>query len=210
MNRVAVNIFACLAALALGACSATDYTYLRTVPGNTPLNMDKRVHVVSQTGPLHHQYAQPLASIARDLVSLHYNYIIPEAMAVERHWAEGCADAIEAVLFIELLQFEAKESSAYVRMATELRRCHDGIILWRAEGGKSYPIADKNLTSMASIYATRYGEERARFAAPFFRLLKDLLKDLPNPELSDEEILEKIEFGQQATPKSDFVAHAVR
>ena len=75
-----------------------------------------------------------------------------------------------------------------------LYRCSDGAILWRVEGAADSNPSDSDLQSMSHVYAQKIGPEAARYAAPVFVLLQDLLIELPDVQLSDEEVIEKIEL----------------
>jgi probable lipoprotein (TIGR04455 family) len=65
---------------------------------------------------------------------------------------------------------------------------------------------DEDLQQLVGVYKNQLGDPAKKYAAPLFALLKDLLEELPSPELTDDEVLEKIELGSTAAHRSPLTA----
>ncbi len=109
------------------------------------------------------------------------------------HPPERLRQGHEGVLFLEVLDLAQAELQVALALSAELRRCSDGALLWRAEGDLSQDPHDANLRQLVAAYLTRGGPAATRFAAPIFALVQDVLAGIPNPTLTDEELLEKID-----------------
>jgi probable lipoprotein (TIGR04455 family) len=177
--------------------SAVDSSYLlRGYPGHDAAAV-KRIAVAAWAPADHHEIGALAADIATDFVKLRKNYLVHEPIVVQRDFGEACSPGLEGVLAIRVLEVALADADRVVttRIEASLYRCADGALLWRTTGALTAASNDQSLQSLAAAYGERAGAAAARFAAPLFALLQQLLVPLPDPVLTDEEIAEKIELG---------------
>lgn len=181
---------------ALGAvhCSAIDNEYLLAGYGTRQPVSVKRIAVAGWAPASEPKLAELLAHVGTDLIRLHTNYLAHDPVVAERGWESACGE-LEGVLLVRLLEIAHGEGAVQVRLELNLLRCSDGRLLWRVAGGDDLDPADEDLADLVAVYGRRLGGAASRYAGPAFVLLKDLLQDIPNPQLTEEEELEKIELG---------------
>ncbi|MCE9596368.1 MAG: MXAN_6521/LA_1396 family lipoprotein [Spirochaetia bacterium] len=78
-------------------------------------------------------------------------------------------------------------------LVTGLYDCKTGERLWEATASVSYEMNDSDFGTLIAGDVKRFGEAAKTYSAPFYRLIAKLFDSLPNPELGDEEKLEKID-----------------
>ncbi len=154
----------------------------------------KRIAVAGWAPASHADVAPLAAQVAADFVKLRKNYLVHPPVAEKRDFAEACA-GVEGVLEVRVLELATTGDEVTARVEASLFRCGDGALLWRTEGGLAASSRDVSLEKLAEAYRTRAGESAARFAAPLFAILQQLLGPLPDPVLTDDEVTEKIELG---------------
>ena len=64
-----------------------------------------------------------------------------------------------------------------------------------AEAAAEVDPRDPDLQELSGSYVTALGEQARLYAAPAFVLLQALVEALPNPTLTEDEELQKIELG---------------
>lgn len=193
--------FVALSFLAFAGCSNVAHVY--KAPGYESL-ADTAVKRIIVGGWSPEAAASPvLARVAGDFVKLRKDYIVVETLGLTRGWEEGCKENIQGVLLVRALETAVQKDEVRMSLATELYRCGDGALLWRAEGDGDADPADDNLTAMVTNYANELGDAAKTYAAPAFVILQDVLNALPNVKLNDQEVEEKIEIGHIAEPAVD-------
>lgn len=192
---------ALIAAVALfasnAACSAVHGVYEQpgyNVKGPNPI---KRIGITAWAPSDEKGLADTLTAVATDLVKLRKNYLVYNTQAASKSFSDMCKDKIEGVLMVRTLGVKHQANDVHLDVALELYRCSDGALLWMADGGLSEASNDDNLTKLTDNYATSVGDAAKVFAAPAFSLLQQLIAVLPDPQLTDDDISEKIELGAQ-------------
>ncbi|HET6343741.1 MAG TPA: MXAN_6521/LA_1396 family lipoprotein [Myxococcota bacterium] len=190
-----------LAIAALGpACSSVTAVYQQpgySAQGPQPI---KRI-VVAGWGPASTGsegaagLGDVLAHVAADLIKLRKNYLVYDSRLIKQHWAEGCTDKVEGVLLVRPLEATPAAGQLRIHLAMELLRCSDGALTWRAEACDKSAEADADLAQLTATYVQQVGEAATRYAAPAFVVLQALVRELPDPSLTEEDINEKIELG---------------
>lgn len=194
MNRPVPLLTVGLALLATGAgCSSiTSQFALSPYPLEGP-GAVKSVVIAVWTDEGHASAGPVLAKVAADMVKLRKNYLVFDATAMKRGWSELCAEH-SGVLTLRLLHASTDGDELALTLVAELYRCSDGALVYRAEAEESLEPADEDLAQMVEAYARDLGEPAKRYAAPAFVVLQDLVANLPNPVLTDDEVMQKIEL----------------
>lgn len=181
-------------AFALAGCSTLGSTYVAPGYKSTSADAVKRI-TIGAWAPTEQAGAAPvIARVAADFVKLRKNYLVPEAVAL-RGWEEGCKEGRDGVLTVRVTKSELKDREVDLHLVTELYRCADGALLWRAEGCGEAKSNDESLKQMVENYTREVGPDAERFAAPAFVVLQDMLNAMPDVVLTDAEVEEKIELG---------------
>ena len=199
--------WAALAATAGSGCSAVTTQY--TKAGYDPAAPDavKRIAVIGMAPEGHGPLATLLAQVATDRINLKMNYLIyytgtlPDAAGPgDGAWVEACQQR-EGILSLRAMDVRTGEGPD-VKMViwASLRRCTDGEILWSAEAQDATESEDENLENMIKSYVQTLGPDVSAYAAASFLIVRDILNTLPDPTLTDDEILEKIELGHLPPP----------
>ncbi len=175
-----------------GACSAIDYEYALHNYRAQHADAVKRI-VIGAWAP-EPGVGELAARIATDMVRLHKNYLVYEPVALQRGFGEACGER-QGVLEVRVLDLVTVGDDVTVRASVELFRCGDGRLLWRTEGEDTIDANEEALQQLTAVYRRQLGAPAQRYAAPLFSLLKELTEELPNPELTEEEVIEKIELG---------------
>ncbi|MEQ9363016.1 MAG: MXAN_6521/LA_1396 family lipoprotein [Leptospirales bacterium] len=92
------------------------------------------------------------------------------------------------------LEVDAARNTVALRVEARLVDCETGLLVWRAVGENTYASNDADLEQTIRGYANRYGEETRPYVAGFFLLTRKLFDSMPNPNLSEDDIIEKIEI----------------
>jgi probable lipoprotein (TIGR04455 family) len=193
-----IRLAALLAVLALGAaCSSVDHDYL--LAGYNPVGPDAVKRVVVAGWAPEPGVAELAARIATDMVRLHKNYLAYDPAVLAPDYGASCTNR-QGVLVMRVLDLVSDGGEVLAHAAAELYRCKDGRLLWRSEGTMSTDSDDEDLQQLVYVYKQQLGPAAQHYAAPLFALFKELLADLPNPELSEDEVLEKIELGARPHP----------
>ncbi len=139
-----------------------------------------------------------MAAIAKDRLNLKTDYLVYKTHNQMRSWSEGCGE-LEATLFLQALPIPPEDATGDdderdLHIRASLFSCKTGALIWWAEAMDTIDIENEDLAQLTSNYITQLGEEVRPYTVPAFILLRDLLDDLPNPKLTDDEIMEKIEL----------------
>jgi probable lipoprotein (TIGR04455 family) len=180
-------------ALLAAGCSSVNDQWVRAGYGAGP-DLLKRIAIVAWAPAEHARLAETLAMVATDRVKLKLNYLVYASGPMQRGWSDACADKVEGVLAIQTLAAGTNGKETGLALATELYSCKTGALLWRAEAADTADVDDADLVELTKSYVEKLGQEAAGYAAASFLVLRDMLDTLPNPTLTDDELMEKIEL----------------
>ena len=183
----------CALALIATSCSTLQSQYLAAGYDPTSPTAVKRIAVIGWSSSEQPDLATLLAAVATDRLKLKSNYLISHSGSA-RSWSAAC-DEREGVLFIRALSCSVVDTDVSLHLVAELYACNTGAMLWRAEAAGAHTSADTDLQELSRSYAAQLGDAVRPWAGPVFILLRDLLDLLPNPILSDDDFLEKIDLG---------------
>jgi len=184
----------CSHALALllvcSACSSVTSVYRRAGYDALAPTAVKRIAVLGWAADP--KVAELLADITTDLVKLRKNYLIGRKGQAQGCWSQGCP-AGQGVLLIRALDIQPHPGHVALQLTAELYACSDGALLWRTAGATEAKSNDPDLRQLTDVYQRHFADTANTYAAPAFVLLQELLAGLPDPALTDDEVLEKIE-----------------
>lgn len=102
--------------------------------------------------------------------------------------------ATHGVLLSQFQRLDLAGNSVQLQVESRLIDCETGLLVWRAVGANSYATEDGDLEQTIRGYANRYGEGTRPYVAGFFLLARKLFESMPDPTLSEDDIIEKIEI----------------
>lgn len=189
-----------LAALvALSGCSAVKMSRVRDDYDKVDRHQTKRLAVVTSPLPADSEEVGQLWSlIARRYANQNRDFIAKENLARAQLGSptEACGEGIEGVLLLKPEGAQLKDKGAELGVLAQLLRCTDGEEVWAASAGGSWNSDDALFEAQRAQYVSELGEQVGPWVAPSFQLLGAVLQTLPNPELSEDDVVEKIELGE--------------
>jgi probable lipoprotein (TIGR04455 family) len=187
--------------LGLAACGPVKSKYVRPDYEQVDKKQIKRLVVVTQPLPDGKPAVGELWSlVARQWVNQNRNFLVKSNLSLPERPGDLsfkglCVEGLEGVLWLDP---EVRRSGDGVEAAVKARllRCSDGEDVWRSEAAGSWGSEDDLYRERAAQYVQQLGEEVGPYVVPTYKLLKATLDTLPNPELTDSDIEEKIELGE--------------
>jgi probable lipoprotein (TIGR04455 family) len=185
---------------ALAGCSVVRSSRVREDWERVDRQRVKRLVVLTQPLPDGNQKVGEMwSAIAARHVDLKRDFIIKERAARSGEGAaaaqEHCADGIEGVLWLAP-DVKRVRDGVEAQVEGKLFRCVDGEEVWSASAGGSWDSQEEKLKQTIDDYAAQFGEEVRPYVAASYRLLQDTLDTLPNPVLTEEDQMDKIENAQ--------------
>ncbi|MBN1959334.1 MAG: MXAN_6521/LA_1396 family lipoprotein [Deltaproteobacteria bacterium] len=193
MSKIIIYAILALAIFGTGCSSAVDSSYLLSGYDQNSNAAIKRISVTVWSPMDYHQVGNLAAFIASDYIKLRKNYIVHPPRTIKQNFNDAC-EGLEGVLALRILDISVVDDEVNMQLDASLFRCTDDALLWRTTGTLESSSNDENLKHLTISYRNSVGSVANRFAAPLFALLQQLLELLPNPTLSDDEVIEKIEL----------------
>ncbi|MBI5608513.1 MAG: MXAN_6521/LA_1396 family lipoprotein [Deltaproteobacteria bacterium] len=132
--------------------------------------------------------------LARRYVNQHRNFIIrPAELASDASLGTACAGK-EGVLALEVSHL-GRRSEIAVNLQAKIQRCRDGEPVWTGAVQGAWPSDEPTVAELRAHYVAELGQEIEAYVAPAFLALKALVATLPEPILTDDDQMEKIEIG---------------
>lgn len=183
-------------ALMLASCSHLSAQYVMPGYGTTGPRVIKHVTLAAWAPTDAPGLAPVVAQVAIDLIKLRKNYLVHGVVPWSMQESAGCAEGIDGVLLLRVLDdhLEPPESAA-LHGSLALLRCQDGAQVFRSEGQVTTAVHDKSLADLRQSYLHQLGEPGGRWSAPAFALVQVLADPLPDPQLTEQDIEDKIELG---------------
>jgi probable lipoprotein (TIGR04455 family) len=198
MNRLVLVLGLTL----LAGCATVKSSRVRPDYETVDKHQVKRLAVVTQPLPDGKPEVGELWSlIGRRYVNQNRDFIAKANLALAEN-VNGtalsglCVDGIEGVLWLSPEQVKLTGQGVEAGVKSQLLRCSDGEEIWAAEAAGSWSSEDDRYRELTAQYTSELGPEVGPYVAPSFRLLSATLDTLPNPQLTDEDIEEKIELGE--------------
>jgi len=186
--------------LSLGSGCAVRSVYVKPDFGSTDRLTLKRI--VATATPLPgapREAAALLARMARRHVHQHKDYLVLGDQVLPRAdgWRKLCdADGVQGVVRVMVNRVEQRGGDLTLDMGADLRRCDNGMTIWRVKIKDTNEQQDADLKELSGVYEREFGEVARRYAAPLFIAVKTAFESLPSPKLTDEETMEKISMDE--------------
>lgn len=193
-------------ALAMGlatltSCATVKNSFTRPDYEQVDKQRVKRLVVVTQPLPEGKQPVGELWSlIARQYINQNRDFLVkgntaqPEA-SDDASLKAQCVEGIEGVLLL-VPQVKRTQEGADVAVRARLMRCADHQEVWNAEAAGSWGSEDEKFRERTAQYVQQLGAEVEPYVVPTYKLLQATLDTLPNPQLNEQDIDEKIELGE--------------
>jgi len=175
------------------ACTSVRRQYILKDYTKNPGQMVKRIVIISKPSPQEKDLAGLVSAMTRDLIKTNRNYLIYGTLSTEREVAEACKTR-DGVLKMWVDRADAVGEHIDLEITGELRRCSDNAVVWSATARNSGKSRNRSLKNLVQSYAEEYGNQAEVYAAPAFNIIEDIVEAMPNPELTEDELMEKIDL----------------
>jgi probable lipoprotein (TIGR04455 family) len=181
--------------IALGsfACTSVRRQYILKNYTKNPGQMVKRIVIISKPSPQEKDLAGLVSAMTRDLIKTNRNYLVYGTLSTEREVAEACKTR-DGVLKMWVSRADAVGEHIDLEITGELRRCSDNSAVWSATARNSGKSRNRSLKNLVQSYVEEYGNQAEVYAAPAFNIIEDIVETMPNPELTEDELMEKIDL----------------
>jgi len=187
------------------ACTSVHRRFMVEGYQKNPGRMIKRIVIISRTPPPHQDLASLISAITRDLIRTNRNYLVYGTVSTEREVAEACKTR-DGVLRMALERADAKGEHIDLQITGELRRCSDKSVVWSATARASGKSRNRSLKNLVQNYVEEHGNLAELYAAPAFNIIEDIVETMPNPELTEDELMEKIDLEIRMAPDKDILS----
>lgn len=173
------------------ACSTVNSSYVSDGYDDDRLNMIKHVNILVSVPDDSHGIAPLVSDIAADMIKLKTNYFVHGVKIIKGDWRRDVKGADGAIIFT-VTGCVAEGTRIKLDMKSDLFRSSDGKLLWSVSGVAGKNSDDPSLKDLTSVYAEKHPATARIFAAPLFIIIQDFVDVMPNPELTDAEIDQRI------------------
>ena len=181
--------------MALVSFDCTSVRRRFVVEGYTknPGQMIKRIVIISELSPQNKDLAGLISAMTRDLIKTNRNYLVYGTLSTEREVTEACKTR-DGVLKMWVDRADAAGERIHLEITGKLRRCSDNSVVWSAAARASGKSRNRSLKNLVQNYVEDYGKQAEVYAAPAFNVVEDIVEAMPNPELTEDELMEKIDL----------------
>jgi probable lipoprotein (TIGR04455 family) len=185
----------------LAGCATVKNSFTRPDYEQVDKQRVKRLVVVTAPLPDGKQAVGDMWSlIARQYVNQNRDFLVKEHTTQAETLDDAalkalCVEGLEGVLLL-VPQVKLNPGGADVAVRARLMRCVDGADVWNAEAAGAWDSQDEKFRERAAQYVQQFGAEVEPYVVPSYKLLQATLDALPNPQLNDQDIDEKIELGE--------------
>jgi probable lipoprotein (TIGR04455 family) len=179
--------------LAALACSSVRRQFIVEGYRKNPDRMIKRIVVFVEPSAGTTDLASLIGAMTRDVIKTNRNYLIYGILSTGRDVAEACK-VRDGVLRMQLNKADVSGERVSLEITGELRRCSDDSVVWSASARSSGKSRNRSLENLIRSYVEEHGKQAEIYAAPAFNIIEDIVETMPNPVLTEEELLEKIDL----------------
>ena len=182
--------------LLLPACGPSVTSFVRADYAQVDARAVKRVALVVAPTPGGDEPTGRMWSlVARRWANQHRNFIVKRnATAAAFDRAAACA-GMHGVIRLDPGVKPDGDGFA-VDLSAELLRCTDGEVVWSAQVAGSFDADDEHVQAMRAIYEREVGPAVGPQVAAAIHSVRAAFETLPQPVLTEEEEMEKIELGE--------------
>jgi probable lipoprotein (TIGR04455 family) len=191
--------------LASFACSSVHRRFIVEGYKKNPAKMIKRIVITSDPFPQNGGLARLVSAMTRDLIRTNRNYLVYGILSTEHEVADACKTR-DGVLKMSVAKADAVGERIDLEITGELRRCSDRSVVWSATARASGKSQNRSLRNLVQNYVEEHGKEAEVYAAPAFNVIEDIVEAMPNPDLTEEELMEKIELEISIAPGKDHLS----
>jgi probable lipoprotein (TIGR04455 family) len=173
------------------ACTSVHRRFIVKGYKKNPGQMIKRIVIISKPPPQNRDLAGLISAMTRDLIRTNRNYLVYGIVSTEREVAEAC-ETRDGVLKMSVERADAMGGHIDLEITGELCRCSDKSVVWSATARASGKSGTRSLKNLVRHYAEEHGNQAEVYAAPAFNVIEDIVEAMPNPELTEDELMEKI------------------
>jgi probable lipoprotein (TIGR04455 family) len=187
------------------ACTSVHHRFIVEGYKKNPGQMIKRIVILSDPFPQNGGLAGLIGAMTRDLIRTNRNYLVYGTVSTEREVAEACKTR-DGVLKMSLGRADAVGEYIDLEITGELRRCSDKSVVWSATARASGKSRNRSLKNLVQNYVEEHGNLAEVYAAPAFKIIEDIVEAMPNPELTEDELMEKIDLEISMAPGKDILS----
>jgi len=182
------------------ACTSVHLRFIADGYKKDPGRMIKRIVIISKSPPQNGDLAGLISAMTCDLIKTNRNYLVYGTVSTEREVADACKTR-DGVLRMSVVKADAVGERINLEITGELCRCSDRSVVWSATARASGKSRNRSLKNLIQCYVEGHGDQAEKYAAPAFNILGDIVEAMPNPELTEDELIEKIDLeSQEALP----------
>ncbi len=179
--------------LASFACTSVHRRFIVEGYKKNPGQMVKRIVIISEPSRQNQDLTGLISAMTCDLIKTNRNYLVYGIVSTEQEVAEACKTR-DGVLKMRVDRAEAVGEHIDLEITGELRRCSDDSVVWSATASASGKSQNRSLKNLVQNYVQEHGHQAEVYAAPAFKIIIDIIETMPNPELTEDELMEKIDL----------------
>ena len=180
------------------ACTSVHRRFIADGYKKDPGRMIKRIVIISKSPPQNGDLAGLISAMTCDLIKTNRNYLVYGTVSTEREVVEACKTR-DGVLRMSVVKADAVGERINLEITGELCRCSDRAVVWSATARASGKSRNRSLKNLIQCYVEGHGNQAEKYGAPAFNILGDIVEAMPNPELTEDELIEKIDLESQET-----------
>ncbi len=194
-------------------CSTVNTLYIKNGYLDKPDKMIKRVIVVVDSSKKYSGIRPLMLNIVKDVLELKKNYLVYKSSAENMPdiiCGETNKDSdikIDGAIKFTLDYARVMDDIVDICIKGNLLQCNIEGSQWNAIADDECLSDNEDLRNLTAVYKEKYGSIADVYAAPVFTLIQDLVKTMPDPVLSDDEEMEKIELETFEDSSLDFFKH---
>ena len=175
------------------ACTSVHRRFMAEGYKKNPEQMIKRIVMISEPFPQNQDLTRLVSAMARDLIRTNRNYLVYGILSTEVEVAEACKTR-DGVLKWSVEKADALGEHIDLQITAEIRRCSDKSVVWSATARASGKSGNRSLKNLVQDYVEKHGHQAEVYAAPAFNVIEDIVEAMPNPELTEDELMEKVDL----------------
>ena len=187
------------------ACTSIRHRFIVEGYKKNPGQMIKRIVIISKPPPQNGDLAGLISAMTRDLIRTNRNYLVYGTVSTEREVAEACKTC-DGVLKMSMGRADAVGEYIDLEITGELRRCSDKSVVWSATARASGKSRNRSLKNLVRNYVEEHGNLAEVYAAPAFKIIEDIVEAMPNPDLTEDELIEKIDLEISMAPSKGMLS----
>ncbi len=188
---IACNVISIM--LVAFACTSVHHRFIVEGYKKNPGQMIKRIVITTDSSLQERGLAGLISAITRDLIRTNRNYLVYGTVSTEREVAEACKTR-DGVLKMSVDRADVAGEHIDLEITGELRRCSDKSVVWSATAWSSGKSRNRSLKNLVQNYVEKHGYQAEVYAAPAFNVIEDIVEAMPNPELTEDELMEKVDL----------------